>query len=167
MPIDFSGAGKWRRVYFTVFKGNPENRKIRAPLIEPFELPLLFDKQILAISATCLEAKPRWRTAGYLKQVYSGISFEESEVMWSVNSPTAGVDAASQRIGLNTLELVRFPPLVNQFYLWFDPVHWLPKLTLAIWEFQGVETDNYLEALETVKVDLARIEFKIDASNQN
>jgi len=163
MPIDFTGSNNWQRVYFATFQGNPENRKIKAPLIEPFEIPLLFDQHILAVTATCLSAKPRWRTAGYLKQVYSGLNIEQSGNIFTVNSPTSGVDAASKRIGLNTLELVIFPKLANNFYLWFDPVHWLPKLTLGLWEFTGnVSPERIEELVETLKVDVLRVEAKVD-----
>lgn len=163
MPIDFTGSGNWDRVYFATFQGNPQNRKISAPLIEPVEIPLLFEKHIFAVNAICMEAKPRWRTAGYLKQVYSGINLEDSPITWSGNSPVAGVDAVSKRIGLNSLELVIFPKLANNFYLWFDPVFWLPKLTLGIWEFTGVVTPERIEELvETLKVDVLRVEAKVD-----
>ena len=166
MPIDFTGSNKWHRVYVNTIQGNPENRKIKAPLIEPFEIPLLFESHILAITAIYNEARPRWRTSGYLKQVYSGINLEASSDILTVNSPTSGVDAATQRIGLNTLEMVRFPKLAENFYLWFDPVHWMPKLTLFLWEFQGEETpSNTEELIDTVKVDLVRIESKIDFIN--
>ncbi len=39
MPIDFTGPNKWQTVYFNQFVGNPSNRKIKAGLIEPFEIP--------------------------------------------------------------------------------------------------------------------------------
>lgn len=163
MPIDFTGSNKWQRVYTNTLVGNPSNRRIKAPLVEPFEIPLLFEKHILAITVLYTQAPPRWRTAGYLKQVYSGINLEATSSISTVNSPTSGVDAATQRIGLNTLEMVRFPRLASNFYLWFDPVHWLPELTIFLWEFQGEEMPSNIEELiDTVKVDLVRIEAKID-----
>lgn len=163
MSIDFTGPNKWRRVYFNTFRGDSQNKKIRAPLIAPFELPLLFQQHILAITVVCSIAPPRWKTSGYLKQVYSGINLETTPELFTIGSPASGVDAASKRIGLNTLELIKFPKLANDFYLWFDPVPWLPVLSLALWEFQGKEVDDLVELIETVKVDLVRIEEKINA----
>lgn len=165
MPIDFKGPNKWRRVYFNSFVGDLNNRKIKAPLIPPFELPLIFEHHILAISASYAQAPPRWRTAGYLSQVYSGIDLAESPVTETVGSPSAGVDAAKVRVGLNVLEMVRFPRLASDFYLWFDPVHWLPKLTLGVWEFQGIEPADVEDSLRLARLDLVRIEFKLDALN--
>lgn len=163
MPIDFTGPNKWQRVYSNKFVGNPNNRKIKAGLIDPFEVPLLFSQHVLAINAFSRDVKPRWRTAGYLTQTYSGVSFEDSPVSDSPSSPTYGVDAASKRIGLNTIELLTMPRLASDFYLWFDPVPWLLSLSLSIWEYQGTETPDRIEELiETIKVDIARVEVKID-----
>lgn len=175
MPIDFTGTNKWRRVFFQTRQGNPANRSIGAPLVEPFEVPLTFNRHIIAVSVICQLAKPKWRTSGYLKQVYSGVNLEEVGGIYTANSPAFGVDVASQRIGLNVLEMIRFPKLSEQFYLWFDPVSWLPSLTIAIWEFQGVDTIPTLEYLggllldtnadvQTIDLDLDRIEEKLDTN---
>ena len=163
MPIQFTGPNKWQRVYFDQLVGDPNNRKIKAGLIEPFEIPLLFSQHVLAINVYSRDVKPRWRTGGYLTQTYSGVTFEQGPISDSPASPTYGVDALSKRIGLNTVELVIFPKLSSDFYLWFDPVPWMPSLALSVWEYQGVETPDRIEELiETVKVDIARVEVKID-----
>lgn len=164
MPIDFTGPNKWQRVYFNRFEGNPNNAKINAGLIEPFEVPLTFEQHVLAITAFSSNIKPRWRTAGYLTQTYSGVDFNSNPITATDTSPTSGVDAANKRIGLNTVELVIFPQLANNFFLWFDPVPWLKSLNFSIWEYQGSITPTRVEELvETVKVDIARVEFKINA----
>lgn len=162
MLLDLAGPNKWQRVYYQQHQGNPENKKIKAPLIEPFELPFVFEQHVLAVSTSCSAARPRWRTAGYLIQTYSGVSLEDGAIS---ESPSAGVDATSVRIGLNQLSLVTFPRLSNQFYLWFDPVPWLPTLALGIWEFKGEQHSESLDLLETIKVDIVRVESKIDALN--
>lgn len=163
MPIDFTGPNKWERVYFQQFQGDTNNYKIKAGLIDPFEIPLLFSQHVLAINAFSIDVKPKWRTAGYLTQTYSGVSLEGGSSTSTPASPTLGVDAANKRIGLNTVEMIIFPQLASDFYLWFDPVPWLKSLTLSIWEYQGTVTPERLEELvETLKVDIARIEIKID-----
>lgn len=171
MTIDFS-AYRWKRVYFQTHQGDPNNTKIYAPLIAPFEIPLLFNRHILAITVICQNVKPKWRTSGYLNQTYSGINLEEAGNISTVNSPSAGVDAASKRIGINVLQLVMFPRLANTFYLWFDPVHWLPKITLSIWEFQGTETDNTQEKIANLealllesRANIAMLQGSLDAIN--
>ncbi len=166
MPIDFTGPNKWQRVYFNRFEGNPNNAEIKAGLIDPFEVPLTFDQHVLAVAAFSSEVKPRWRTAGYLTQTYSGIDFNDTSVTATDTSPTSGVDAANKRIGLNTVELVIFPRLASNFFLWFDPVPWLKSLNFSIWEYQGIESPDRLEELiETVKVDIVRVEYKLDMYN--
>lgn len=166
MPIDFTGPNKWQRAYFQQFTGNPDNRKIKAGLINPFEIPLVFSQHVLAINAYSRESKPRWKTAGWLTQTYSGVSFEDGSISGTPTTPTMGVDAANKRVGLNTVELIIFPQLSSDFYLWFDPVPWLSSLTLSIWEYQGIVSPDRIEELvETVKIDLTRIEYKIDMYN--
>lgn len=163
MPINFTGPNKWRRVFANTYRGDPENRKIRAPLIAPIELPLLFTQHLLAIKASYSQARPKWRTSGYLTQVYAGIDLNESSVAEDIMNPIYGIDAAKQRIGLNTLEMVYFPRLASDFYLWFDPVHWLPQITLVLWEFQGILPQTAVEAGESIRNDLVEISLKIDA----
>lgn len=164
MPIDFTGPNKWQRVYFNRFEGNPNNARIKAGLIDPFEVPLTFEQHVLAITAFSSNIKPRWRTAGYLTQTYCGIDFNDTSITATDTSPTSGVDAANKRIGLNTVELVILPRLASNFFLWFDPVPWLISLNFSIWEYQGIETPNRIEELiETVKVDIIRVEAKVDA----
>lgn len=165
MPINFTGPNKWRRVFANTYQGNPENRKIKAPLLPPIELPLLFDKHLLAIRASYFQAPPRWRTSGYLTQVYTGVDLNESAVTETSANPIYGIDAAKQRIGLNTLEMVYFPRLASDFYLWFDPVHWIPKLTIVLWEFQGIIPQTAVEAGESIRNDLVEISLKIDDLN--
>lgn len=159
-----TGSNKWERIYYQQHQGNPENKKIRAPLLEPFELPFLFDRQVLAISAFYAAAKPKWRSAGYLTQVYGNLALESTSVIGA--SPGTAVDATSTLIRLNTTQLVIFPKLSrNDYYLWFDPVPWLPSVTFGVWQFVGESHDEVMELIDAVKVDVLRVESKLDASN--
>jgi hypothetical protein len=160
LNLDLSGTNKWNRIFYQPFQGNPENRKIRAPLIEPFEFPFILQNHVLAIMISSSTAKASWRTAGYLTQTYPSV-ITGGQILLS-ESPTSGVDACTKRIGLNTIELVVFPKLANQYYLWFDFVPWLPKATLGLWQFIGNQFDATQEVLETIKVDILRVEAKVD-----
>ena len=160
--LDLSGSGKWQRLYYNSYQENPDNRKIRAPLIDPFEFPLTFDNHVLAFTTASSAVRPTWRTAGYLVQTYPGVVLGPDTDIWTVNSPTSGVDAANVRISLNAVQLLVFPRIAGQYYLWFDPVPWLSKLTIGIWEFVGEQSDDLFERLETIKVDLLRVEAKVD-----
>lgn len=166
LSLELTGSNKWQRLYYQRHEGNPENRKVRGPYVEPFEIPFVLQHRILAATCTAAtnEIRATWRTGGYLTQVYSGIDLMGSGdvIPAAGSSPTIAVDGEKKRIGLNTVELIIFPLLAPQFYLFFDPVPWLKNLTFGLWEFTGVEHDSILEQIELSRVDLARIEFKIN-----
>ena len=166
LSLELTGSNKWQRLYYQRHEGNPENRKVRGPYVEPFEIPFVLQKRILAVTCTASpnEIRASWHTGGWLTQVYSGIDLMGAGdvIPAAGSSPTIAVDGPKKRIGLNTVELVIFPLLAPQFYLFFEPVRWLKNLTFGLWEFTGAEHDSILEQIEASRVDLARIEFKIN-----
>lgn len=159
-----SGVNVWEQVYYQQHHGRAYNKKIKAPLVEPFEIPILFDRHVLAISAFYAAAPPRWRTAGYLTQTIGNINLDSSS---NVGAASGAIDASSVRIGLNTTQLVVFPKLSsNDYYLWFDPVPWLPNLTFGVWQFVGSMDDEAMTLIQTVKIDVLRLESKVDSLSQ-
>jgi hypothetical protein len=166
LSLELTGSNKWSRLYYERHEGNPENRRIRAPYVEAFEIPFVLQRRVLAVTCTAPvnEIRASWHTGGYLTQVYSGIDLMGvSQTIPTVGgSPTVAVDGEKKRVGLNSVELVIFPLLAPQFYLFFEPVRWLKNLTFGLWEFTGAEHDSVLEQIEASRVDLARIEFKIN-----
>jgi hypothetical protein len=163
ITYELSGSNKWERIYYQQHQGNSENKKIRAPLIEPFELPILFDRYVLAVQTFCSAAKPSWRSAGHLTQVFGNLNLENTSPIGG--SPGTAVDAATFWIRLNTTQLIVFPKLSPDYYLWFDPAPWLPSLAFGVWQFVGESHDEVVELIETVKVDVLRVESKLDAMN--
>lgn len=165
LSLELTGPNRWTRVYYQRHEGNPDNRKVRGPYVEPFEIPFVLDNRVLAVTcnASVNEIRPTWRTGGWLTQVYSGLDLMGAgEITTIGSSPTVAVDAEKVRISLNTVQLVVLPLLAPQFYLFFDPVPWLKNLTFGLWEFTGAERDTILEQIEASRVDLARVEFKIN-----
>jgi hypothetical protein len=162
--LDLTGPNSWQRVYFATHRGDPNNRKYKAPYIDAFEIPLIFEKRVLAVSTSLPlnEIKPTWRTAGWLTQVFSRFNLKQLPPFFeSANSPTIAVDYVKERITINTVQLVIFPRVVANFYLWFDPCPWIKNLSMAIWEFQGDESvmDEQIEAL---RIDVLRAEQKVN-----
>lgn len=161
ISYELSGSNKWQRIYYQQHQGNLDNKKIRAPLIDPFEIPFLLDRHILAVQTFCSSSKPKWRSAGYLTQVFGNLQLDEGSPI--ISSPGSALDAKSEFIRLNTTQLVIFPKIKSDFYLWFDPAPWLPTLAFGLWQFVGESSDPLTELIETVKVDVLRVESKIDA----
>ena len=163
LNLNLSNAGNWRLIYYQQHVGDKSKSKIRAPLIEIIEIPITIASRVLAVGASYLEAPPSWNTAGYFYQEVSGVALDDALVFPGVSgSPTAVVDASKRRITLNTIELHIFERLATEHRYRFEAMRWIPKITLGVWEYIGAETDSTEELLETLKVDLTRIEAKVN-----
>lgn len=163
LNLDLTGLSAWELTYFQRIRGNAQNKRIRAPLIEPVEIPYLTDKHLFLVAATYTSAPPTWQRAGYLYQQIDGIRIDDAVIFEGLgsNSSTA-VDAQRQLVRLNTIQFVNFVQLTETFRLRFEPLPWIPEITLAVWEYRGTESDTTEDLLNAVRAKLETIEFKID-----
>ncbi|BAU09700.1 hypothetical protein LEP3755_01730 [Leptolyngbya sp. NIES-3755] len=155
-------SGSFRLVYLRKHIGNKELAKIRAPMIEMIELPITIASRVLIVSAVHIAAKPSWRVAGTLFQEVAGVGVNAAATYGFGPAGTAVVDVSRRTILLNSTELHIFPKLATEHRYRFEAVRWLPDVTLGVWEYIGPETDTTEELLQTVKVDLVRVENKIN-----
>lgn len=161
--LNLTGLGVWELTYFQRTVGNPANRRVRAPLIDPIELPYLTDKHIFLVGASYLAARPTWSRAGYLYQQVDGIHVDDTVVFQGLGRvPTTEIDNSRFLIRLNTVQLINFPIVSETFRLRFEAFPWIPEISLAIWEYRGAETDTTEELLQALRAKLETIEFKID-----
>lgn len=163
LNLNLSNAGSWRLIYSQLHVGDKDQRKIKAPMIDVIEIPVSIPGRILAVGASYIAAPPSWYTAGFFYQEVGGVSLDNRLLFPGlVGSPIAAVDASKRRITLNTIELHIFERLATEHYYRFEAMAWIPKLTLAVWEYIGTESDSTEDLLQTVRVDLARVEFKVN-----
>jgi hypothetical protein len=115
------------------------------------EIPILLEESVLAVGTSSSTSPANWRYAGRLVQRanISGVS-------------TGLVDGQDVRCKLNLISLVVFPLLVPQYRLAYDFPPWIQNLSLSLWRYIGPETTDLNELVETLKVDIARVENKID-----
>lgn len=159
----FQQFGNWRLVYYQQLTGQQSNSRTRTPLIDPVEVPVTIAGRALAVGATYLQAPATWNVAGWLYQELDQVSLNDSIVFPEISSGgQTAIDTGSRRILLNNLQLCIFPRLATEHRYRFEPVHWMPRLLLAIWEYTGEEFENDIELMEQLRVDLARIETKVD-----
>lgn len=152
-------AGNWRSIYAnTLLK--PSSRR-SMPYLDLVELPITLESRILAVSATYLEAKPTWKAAGYFYQEVD-VPLNDGFTFPGMGGNSTTVDGGKRYCGLNFNTLCIFSRLATEHRYRFEPMPWLQKLNLAIWEYTGPETDTTEELIETLKVDVARLESKID-----
>ncbi|MFK0732083.1 MAG: hypothetical protein ACFKPT_13875 [Gloeotrichia echinulata GP01] len=163
ISIDLTALGAWELTYFHRAVGDPENARIRAPLIDPIELPYLTHERFFIIGATCSDAKPSWFNAGYLYQQLGGIKIDDTVVYEGIGRvPSTEIDYGKTLISLNALQLIKFEKLSDTYRLRFEAFRWIPKISLAVWEYRGTETDSTEELVNAVRAKLETIEFKID-----
>lgn len=155
--LDLQGQGVWTQV-FDEHRDALETTSSSHLPIPAFEIGFLIESHILAVRCLSMTAKARWRFSGNLSQRFQIGS-------GGAASPLPTVTGSRQGLRLNRTELVRFPKLVPAYELLFEPPHWLKDLRLTVWQYIGPESDTTEEMVEAARVDLIRIESKIDALN--
>lgn len=155
--LDLQGQGVWTQVFDEHREAVSTTSSSHLP-IPAFEIGFLLESHILAARCLSMTAKAHWRFAGILSQRFQigtggGVS------------PLPTVTGSKQSLRLKRTELVRLPKLVSAYELLFEPPHWLKDLRLTVWEYNGMESDALYELVEAARVDLIRIEHKIDSLN--
>lgn len=155
--LDLQGQGVWAQVFDERREAVKATDTVYLP-IPAFEIGFSLESHILAVRCLSQTAKAHWRFAGNLSQRFQiGTG--------GATSPLPVVTASRTALRLNRADLVRFPRLTDVYDLLFEPPYWLKDLRLTIWLYSGSESDTTEEFIEAARVDLIRIESKIDALN--
>jgi hypothetical protein len=162
LNLNLSQLGNWQLIYAKQLVGAPPSTVRGVPRIEIQEIPVLIEERILAVSAVYLLAKPTWNTAGWLYQEVD-VPLDDGFTFEGVGGPNTTLDVAKERIDLNGNQLVIFDRVATQHRYRFEAAPWMPKLSLAIWAYIGPETDPTDELVQSLKVDVLRLETKVDA----
>ena len=151
--LDLSLSSNWEQICNQNFVAqNQAGGYIPIPI---FELDVLVDSPVLAVNVTSTTAKNTWRFGGTLAQRYQiGSS--------GAASPLPYVDVATVALRVNRSRLVQFLPLDDEYTLRYEPPTYFRDVRLRIWKYTGVVSDSISEYLDTLKIDLLRIETKID-----
>lgn len=151
--LQLSNAANWQDIYTRSLQAQIISDKAHIPIPE-VTVPVLLDRHILAVYANSSTAKKSWSTAGYLKQKIS---------LGLITGGTLDAEVIhSRRIGLKKITLVTFPRLTTEYGLGFDVPFWLKDISLTIWKYVGTESDSTEDLIQQVRIDLVRIEYKID-----
>lgn len=153
LTVDLANPNNWREVFDESRSAVPITQTAYDP-IAAFEVGILLNTPIIRVRTLSPSAKSRWRFAGTLSQ-------RVSIVNTAFNSTPAVT--YSKGLRLNRTEVIRLPWLSSDYELVFEPPYWMRDLRLTIWEYTGVYAEQLEELLDTVKVDLARLETKVDA----
>jgi hypothetical protein len=116
---------------------------------------VLLDTPLVATYATSSKRRARWKTAGWLKQrVQTGITVG--------GQPDADV-FQDLRVPLQRLAVLMFPRYIHNFQLTFKTGYWFEQMDLKIWAYTGPVNDQILAQIELTRIDLLRVEAKVNA----
>jgi hypothetical protein len=119
--------------------------------LKRIDIPILLHEAVIAIGCSSTTSPAHWRYAGELIQRHtiSGVS-------------SGLVDGQTTRCLLNNIKVVLMPLLTPDYRLSFDVPPWIQSIDLSVWRYTGPVADSTIDLLETLKVDIARIEYGLN-----
>jgi hypothetical protein len=150
LEFDLTAPNVWEQVYEAskaAVQPTPETF-ISIPRIT---IPILLHERVIVVGTSSSNVKPNWRFSGTLSQ--------------RLVIPSLGiglVDGHKETIRINALSLLVLPNLTPDYRLDLDVFPWIRDLSISIWRYIGPEVDELVQLIETVKVDILRVENKLD-----
>lgn len=155
--LELTRKGSWNQIYNEAreaVQATPEGGFYPIPA---FEVPFLFERNVLAVRCFSRTAKAHWKLAGYLVQrIRIGTG--------GTASPLPSVDSHRVYMRLNRTALVVFKRLSPTYELVLENATWLKDLQVTIWEYQGSQSDTTEDLIQTLKIDILRVESKLEGA---
>jgi hypothetical protein len=154
--LDLSNQSNWQQIF------DEEREAVQAKVggwypIPAFEIPILFDSSVVVARVLSNKAKSTWHYGGLLSQRFfigSG----------GTASSLPEVSAKQYRLQINRSKLLFFPLYKPNYSLIFEPPVWFKNIRLSLWEYSGINSDSTHQLLETIKIDILRIESIINGN---
>jgi hypothetical protein len=155
IEFDLTAPNVWEQVYDatqTTVQPTPETF-IPIPRVT---IPILLHERVIVVGTSSTAVKPNWRFSGTLSQrlVIPGLG-------------SGLVDGHKETIRINALSLLVLPMLTPDYRLDLDVFPWIRDLSISIWRYIGPEVDELVQLIETVKVDILRVEDKLSRQASN
>lgn len=136
----------WITVYGKSFRyGPPETT-----------LPILITRPIVALRCESDEAPTTWRYAGLVRREIRTASQTQ---------PLAKLQDSARKLTLGATNILNYSDLpdADSYNLVLVPAKWLPDIRVTLYQYIGPFGSTLQDELEAARVDLVRIEAKIDA----
>jgi hypothetical protein len=155
LEFDLTAPDVWESLY-------DETKMVERPTPDTFisipriSIPILLHGRVIVFGTSSANAKPNWRFAGTLTQ--------------RLEIPSLGsglVDGFKQTVRINALSLLVLPNLTPDYRLDLDVFPWIQDISFSLWRYIGPEVDELVQLIETVKVDILRVESKLDYQGTN
>lgn len=162
--LNILGPNKWELIYSEIIEATEQDirsYRLNKRYLYPFDIPILFDSPVIAVLVTSDIAKPSWYRAGSIVQM-----IENPQLPSYV--PTAGAVATPaviierKLVTLNQApDILLFDSFASTSRFAFDPMPWIERLQIKLWQFLGTATDLVLDGQEDIKAKLDIIDAKV------
>jgi hypothetical protein len=150
LQFDLTAPNVWEQVYDGTIEAMQPTPDRYVP-IPRITIPIILHERVIVVGTSSMNARPNWRFSGTLSQRL---------VIPSLGSGL--VDGHKQTLRINALSLIILPVLTPDYQLQYDVFHWIRDISLSVWRYVGNEQDELAELIESVKVDVIRVENKLD-----
>lgn len=154
--VDIGNSSNWNLIWNqSIVAVSAQYYPDRYYPIPKVTVPILLENHIISVLVTSTTAKETWYYAGILSQkIRTGIT---------VGGNTDVEVQQTRKLYLGKLNLLILPRLATNYSISFDVPSWFEQVEYFVWEYTGTVIDSTDEILEIIKIDLLRIESKIDA----
>lgn len=150
---DLQNSANWDLAYSV----NKEAEKVggfSVKRIPDIVLPTYVNSKIIATYTDSDAAPLSWKTSGYVqKEISIGITVGNNQ-----NTKFE----FSRKIPLRKAASFSLPGYGENYKLVFSPHKWFLDISLSVWVYTGDLSDDLIQQLELVRIDLLRVEKKLD-----
>ncbi|MBD2107426.1 hypothetical protein [Nodosilinea sp. FACHB-13] len=161
--LDIGIAGNWQFEWAAVQVPTEEDKatyRLNRRWIQPFDIPVLIDSQVIAIKCSLANAPPTWSSAGTLLRI---VDFPKDTLTIEDDFPgipTATLDKRYVRLNAD-FEILIFNQSSDTLKLSFIPKPWLTSLGIVVYSYSGLIGDDVTDKIDAIRVKLEAIDAKI------
>jgi hypothetical protein len=152
--LQLNNAANWELLYSDLKVADEISTGTFRP-IPTFTVPVLIESPWIAIETYSQEARSHW-----------WLGCRVQPIVMVPNSPFQRIAGTQVNVPLNALTLFKFQSLEAQFRLRVQIPWWHKELSIWVYQYTGTASDStedlIVDRTDVIRVDLARIEFKLD-----
>lgn len=154
LQFDFSNSQNWEQVWYFTGAVTPTSENTYIPI--PNQVcPTLLTSRALAVYVQTSEVGLRWK--------YGGTALQKFQTGLTVGGVTDANNVNGRRCYIEKINIIVFPGYVGTYALEYSIPYWFKDVKITVWEYIGPITDTTEEAIDLVRIDILRVEAKVDA----
>lgn len=153
LQFDLQNGNNWEEIYSGTRAITRTGLLSYIPIGE-IEIPILVEKSILAFYCESPSALDHWTQGGWLRQ--------KIRLGLTPGGMADGHIHGGRLMLLKKIMLVQFQGLGGSYQISFKPKRHLEDIIFRIWQYTGAMTDSLEEKIDLTRLDVQRIEKKIE-----